>query len=123
CTQPCHPSGLYDTPATFRRGARRERHHARDGAALHRTRNDRRFIMGSGSGLACDLTLNSALPAELRERFQNTTVIRDILADTDTIAIVGLSRDRQKASHFVATYLDYAGYTIIPVNPTIDEWY
>lgn len=79
--------------------------------------------MGSGPSLACDLTLNSVLEPELREKYQNTELIRDALASTDTIAIVGLSRDRRKASHFVATYMEYAGYEIIPVNPTIDEWY
>ena len=79
--------------------------------------------MGSGPSLACDLTLNSVLSPELREKYQNTAVIRGALADTHTIAIVGLSNNRQKASHFVATYLDYAGYEIIPVNPTIDEWH
>ncbi|MEX0600757.1 MAG: CoA-binding protein [Rhodothermales bacterium] len=79
--------------------------------------------MGSGQSLACDLTLNSALEPELRERFQNTAVIRDVLARTRTIAIVGLSSNRQKASHFVATYLEYAGYDIIPVNPTLESWH
>ena len=79
--------------------------------------------MGSGPSLACDLTLNSVLSPELREKYQNTAVIRKTLAETRTIAIVGLSRSRQKASHFVATYLDYAGYDIIPVNPTIDDWH
>ena len=79
--------------------------------------------MGSGPSLACDLTLNSVLEPELREKYQNTGVIRDALSGSRTIAIVGLSRDRSKASHFVATYLQYAGYDIIPVNPTIDEWY
>lgn len=79
--------------------------------------------MGSGPSLACDLTLNSALAPELREKYQNTAVIREALAETETIAVVGLSRDRRKASHFVATYLQYAGYEIIPVNPTIEDWY
>ncbi len=78
--------------------------------------------MGSGRSLACDLTLNSALEPELRARYQNTATIRDLLANTNTIAIVGLSSDRQKASHFVATYLEYAGYDVVPVNPTIDTW-
>ena len=78
--------------------------------------------MGSGQGLACDITLNSVLEPELREKYQDTRVIRRVLAETETIAIVGLSRDRSKASHFVATYLRYAGYKIIPVNPTIDSW-
>ena len=79
--------------------------------------------MGSGSSLACDLTLNSVLSPELSAKYQNTAVMRRALAETKTIAMVGLSRDRSKASHFVATYLDYAGYRVIPVNPTFDDWY
>jgi len=78
--------------------------------------------MGPGQGLACDLTLNSVLEPELREKYQDARVIRRLLAETRTIAIVGLSRNRSKASHFVATYLQYAGYEIIPVNPSIDSW-
>ena len=31
--------------------------------------------------------------------------------------MVGLSADRQKASYFVATYMQHEGYRIIPVNP------
>lgn len=77
--------------------------------------------MGFGPGLACDLTLNSALPKELQAIYQDQTLIREILGETRTIAIVGLSPDRQKASHFVATYLAYAGYEIIPVNPFYQE--
>ena len=77
--------------------------------------------MGPGSGLACDLTLNSALAPELRDRYQNTAVIRETLGSAKTIAIVGMSTNRQKASQFVATYLNYSGYTIIPVNPSADE--
>lgn len=77
--------------------------------------------MGSGSGLACDLTLNSTLPVELRAIYQDQQLIRDILAGAKTVAIVGLSPDRQKASHFVATYLGYMGYEIIPVNPFYEE--
>ncbi|WP_243664752.1 CoA-binding protein [Rhodothermus marinus] len=77
--------------------------------------------MGLGSGPACDLTLNSILPPELREKYQNPAVIRKVLAESRTIAIVGLSTDRQKASHFVATYLKYAGYRIIPVHPRAKE--
>lgn len=79
--------------------------------------------MGSGQSLACDLTLNSVLEPELRARYQDTRIIRRVLAETRTIAMVGLSQDRRKASHFVATYLQYAGYEIIPVNPTIDSWH
>jgi predicted CoA-binding protein len=37
-----------------------------------------------------------------------------------TIAIVGLSNDPGKISHVVASYLEKAGYDIIPVNPNHD---
>jgi uncharacterized protein len=77
--------------------------------------------MGPGSGLACDLTLNSVLSPELRERYQRQSVIRRVLAQSRTVAIVGLSTDDQKASQFVATYLRYQGYRIIPVNPRAEE--
>ncbi len=79
--------------------------------------------MGSGQSLACDLTLNSTLEPELRAKYQDTGIIRRVLAETTTIAMVGLSQDRRKASHFVATYLEYAGYDIVPVNPSIDSWH
>ena len=68
-------------------------------------------------GVACEITLNTELTADERRRFQNPATIRRILADSKTIAVVGLSSDRQKASHFIATYLQRAGYRVIPVNP------
>ena len=77
--------------------------------------------MGSGSGLACDLTLNSVLSPELQAKYQKPAVIRRALAETDTIAMVGLSTNDQKASQFVATYLQYRGYRIVPVHPKADE--
>ncbi len=43
--------------------------------------------------------------------------IRSILADTKTIAVLGLSPDPTKDSYRVAEYLKNAGYTIIPVYP------
>ncbi len=73
--------------------------------------------MGSGSGLACDLTLNSVLSPELKAKYQDQHVIRRVLAGTHSIAMVGLSTRRQKASYFVATYLQSKGFRIIPVNP------
>lgn len=33
------------------------------------------------------------------------------------VAIVGVSADQYRPSHFVAIYLQAAGYTIIPINP------
>lgn len=49
--------------------------------------------------------------------YENPHRIRRLLLESKTIAIVGLSSNEQKASHFVATYLQYAGYRIVPVNP------
>lgn len=73
--------------------------------------------MGFGSGASCAISLNTALTAEQQTVYQDTRRIRDILEQTRTIAIVGLSAERQKASYFVATYLQREGYRVIPVNP------
>ena len=37
------------------------------------------------------------------------------------IAVVGMSKNQEKPSHYVPQYLIEQGYNIIPVNPTIDE--
>lgn len=73
--------------------------------------------MGSGPGAVCSISLNTVLTAAQRARYQDADVIRELLARSRTIAMVGLSADRQKASYFVASYLRYEGYRIIPVNP------
>jgi predicted CoA-binding protein len=46
--------------------------------------------------------------------------INRLLDSARTIAVVGLSADRQKASFFVANYLQGEGYRIVPVNPRAD---
>jgi predicted CoA-binding protein len=43
--------------------------------------------------------------------------IPEILADSHTIAIVGLSNRPERASFGVADYLQQHGYRIVPVNP------
>ena len=73
--------------------------------------------MGFGPGAVCSISLNTTLTAEQRARYQNPDIIRDVLEQSRTIAMVGLSADRQKASYFVASYLRYEGYRIIPINP------
>ncbi|RSM67021.1 CoA-binding protein [Amycolatopsis sp. WAC 01376] len=45
----------------------------------------------------------------------------EILAGSNTIAVVGLSRDPAKASHGVAAVLQAHGFRIIPVHPSADE--
>lgn len=37
------------------------------------------------------------------------------------IAVVGMSKNEEKPSHFVPKYLVKNGYNIIPVNPTTEE--
>jgi len=66
---------------------------------------------------ACAIQLNSALTPEQKALFQAPDEIRHVLRTARTIAIVGLSKEPQKASHFVASYLQDAGYRIVPVNP------
>jgi predicted CoA-binding protein len=37
------------------------------------------------------------------------------------IAVVGISKNEEKPSHYVPKYLIEHGYNIIPVNPTVTE--
>lgn len=64
--------------------------------------------------------MNSSLSREQQEKYQHPDTIRRILRTADTIAMVGLSSKSQKASQFVATYLQYQGYRLIPVHPKAD---
>ena len=73
--------------------------------------------MGPGPGIVCDISLNTALTEAERRRFQDPGTITRLLATCRTLAIVGLSSNPQKASSFVATYMQTAGYRIIPVTP------
>jgi uncharacterized protein len=43
--------------------------------------------------------------------------LREILRQTRTIAVVGLSSKRHRASNEVAVYLQRRGYRIVPINP------
>jgi len=47
--------------------------------------------------------------------------IESVLESYRTVAVVGLSRNPDKASYRVARYLQSVGYRIIPVNPFADE--
>jgi uncharacterized protein len=55
--------------------------------------------------------MSEALP------YQDPRVIQRLVATARTIAIVGLSSNPLRASHFVAFYLLRHGYRVIPVNP------
>ncbi|WP_194094450.1 CoA-binding protein [Marivivens aquimaris] len=45
------------------------------------------------------------------------TLIRDVLGNARTIAVVGASAKEERPSNFVAAFLQSRGYRIIPVNP------
>ena len=47
--------------------------------------------------------------------------IKEILAKSKTIAVVGLSREPDKDSHRVSVYLKKHGFRIVPVNPFAAE--
>jgi predicted CoA-binding protein len=48
-------------------------------------------------------------------------VIRQVLTQTHTWAVVGCSPDPSRASHRVAQVLRRHGFRVIPVNPAMDE--
>src|SRR5271169_937650 len=47
--------------------------------------------------------------------------ITQLLRQSKTIAVVGLSSNPARPSHQVAAYLQSAGYRIIPINPNESE--
>ena len=55
------------------------------------------------------------------ERYQDPLTIQRVLHAARTIAIVGLSGNELRASHFVGFYLKRHGYRVIPVNPRETE--
>jgi hypothetical protein len=50
-------------------------------------------------------------------RFQDPLTIQRVLHHAKTIAVVGLSNNELRASHFVGFYLKRHGYRVVPVNP------
>lgn len=46
---------------------------------------------------------------------------RQILSEARVIAVVGCSNESWRDSNRIATYLKRAGYTVYPVNPTIES--
>lgn len=54
-------------------------------------------------------------------RYQDAVVMREILQEAKTIAIVGLSSNPARDSHQIGAYLQRHGYRIVPVNPNERE--
>jgi predicted CoA-binding protein len=48
-------------------------------------------------------------------------VMRSILDEANTIAVVGASSDPSRAGYYIPKYLQENGYRIVPVNPNCDE--
>lgn len=48
-------------------------------------------------------------------------IIRSLLTRPVTIAVIGLSPDPGKPSHYVPAYMQQHGYRILPVNPAVDK--
>lgn len=63
----------------------------------------------------------STVSCEMPDRNPPGEEIRKILMESKTIAIVGLSDNRERDSNIVARYLIDRGYTVIPVNPAKTE--
>lgn len=55
------------------------------------------------------------------ETYQEPTTIQRVLHHAKTIAVVGLSANPLRASHFVGYYLQRHGYTVVPVNPREEQ--
>jgi uncharacterized protein len=77
--------------------------------------------MGSGPSIDADVSLNTALDAAQRAKFQNSRLIQTLLREARNIAVVGLSGEKTKASNMVASYLQDEGYRVIPVHPKATE--
>jgi predicted CoA-binding protein len=54
-------------------------------------------------------------------RYQNPDLISDLMNNARTVAVVGLSPNVLRPSHFVGFYLQRHGYRIVPVNPREKE--
>lgn len=81
-----------------------------------------KILHNTGSAL---LVVRLPLHLERRESMLNYDVsddsLRRILEESRIIAMVGESNDHYYTSYQVAQYLKEMGYTVYPVNPTIDE--
>lgn len=49
-------------------------------------------------------------------------MIIETILNYKNIAVVGISDDATRPSHFVARFLEAHGYHVIPVNPKLTEW-
>jgi predicted CoA-binding protein len=53
--------------------------------------------------------------------FNDPEIIEEMLAQSKTIAVVGMSDKPARASHNIGKYLAGHGYRVLPVNPVLKE--
>ena len=126
CQEPGDPSGVYHSSAVERCRKASLRHQRRPGAALGGDRRDRRYSVGPGSGAQCYQSMTedgvSANSAVNHGRFATTAADRRRILDRyRRIAMVGLSANPFRPSHFAAIYMLAHGYDVTPVNPREKE--
>jgi len=63
------------------------------------------------------MSLEPTARQAVADRFADQATIRKIFSYAHTIAVVGLSANRLRPSFFVASFLQYRGFKIVPVNP------
>ena len=51
----------------------------------------------------------------------NLQVIEEMLRESKTIAVVGMSDKSTRASHHIGKYLADKGYSVLPVNPALSS--
>jgi uncharacterized protein len=56
-------------------------------------------------------------PTSANAMFESSDPVLEVLKQSKTIAVVGLSSKRMRPSYGVAEYMQSAGYKIVPVNP------
>jgi predicted CoA-binding protein len=66
--------------------------------------------------------MGTSVPVPNQEtEYLSEEIIREVLTKYQVVAIVGLSRDPEKASYGVAEYLKTHGFRIVPINPFVNE--
>lgn len=61
------------------------------------------------------------MTSPVKNGYPSDQQIKEVLQKARTIAVVGLSSNRLRASYGVSQYMQSAGYRIIPVNPNEKE--